>query len=216
MTESLPPHITVSIESALEPSYLDIPPHYEEDLKSVLIPHGLILNRISKLAHDIVEDNDKPILCICVLKGGHQFFTDLLDVIKKLVVGKKKAIQISFEFIRLKSYVGDQSSGHVQITGMDLSMVTGKNVLIIEDIVDTGRSAIALTEEIKKHNPQSMKFATLLYKRTGHEINFRPDYIGFSIPDYFIVGYALDFNEYFRDLNHICIFNLESKHKYLA
>jgi len=213
--DMLPVHVNINVNNALNLECFDIPPHYKNDLESVLIPHGLILDRISKIAHDIIENNnEQSLLFICVLKGGFQFFSNLLDVVKKLVISTNKPVQISFEFVRLKSYTNDKSTGSVQISGMDLSTIQGKNIIIVEDIVDTGKSAVALTEEIKKYNPNSVKFVTLLVKKTPKRNDFKPDHVGFLIPDYFVVGYALDYNEYFRDLDHICIIKESGIDKY--
>ncbi|XP_031409727.1 phosphoribosyltransferase domain-containing protein 1-like isoform X2 [Meleagris gallopavo] len=98
--------------------------------------------------------------------------------------------------------------------GDDLSKLTGKNVLIVEDIVGTGRTMKVLLNHIEKYNPKMIKVASLLVKRTSWPDGYRPDYYGFEIPDLFVVGYALDYNEYFRDLNHICVINDRGKAKY--
>ncbi|KAJ8788782.1 hypothetical protein J1605_005078 [Eschrichtius robustus] len=88
------------------------------------------------------------------------------------------------------------------------------NVLIVEDVVGTGRTMKALLGSIEKYKPNMIKVASLLVKRTPRSDGFRPDYAGFEIPNLFVVGYALDYNEYFRDLNHICVINEHGKEKY--
>merc|ERR1719193_1805052 len=114
-------------------------------------------------------------------------------------------LQINCEFIRLKSYENDKSTDEVRITGLDsLQGLQGKNVLIVEDIIDTGKTMEKLLNTLRNYNPKSIKVACLLRKRTPLSSGYIPDYVGFEIPDKFVVGYALDYNEYFRDLLHIC------------
>uniref|UniRef100_A0A7M4EMN1 Phosphoribosyl transferase domain containing 1 n=1 Tax=Crocodylus porosus TaxID=8502 RepID=A0A7M4EMN1_CROPO len=109
----------------------------------------------------------------------------------------------------------DKSMEDMQIMGEDdLSDLRGKNVLIVEDIIGTGRTMKALLNNIEKCEPKMIKVASLLVKRTSQPDGFRPDYYGFEIPDIFVVGYALDYNEHFRDLNHICVINDQGKAKY--
>jgi len=193
-----------------------VPKHYEEDLERVLIPSGVIQDRIERLARDILEDmSPGPIVTLCVLKGGYKFFTDLCDKFQILCRNSERSMPLSLDFIRLKSYVDDQSSGEIQVIGGDnLSNLTGKNVLIVEDIVDTGRTMQKLLGLLEKYNPAKVKVASLLVKRTPKSIGYKPDYCGFEIPDHFVVGYALDYNEYFRDLHHICVINENGKKKY--
>ncbi|XP_023320940.1 hypoxanthine-guanine phosphoribosyltransferase [Eurytemora carolleeae] len=109
------------------------------------------------------------------------------------------SVQVSVDFIRLKSYENDQSSGEIKIIGLDnLDSLEGKNVLIVEDIIDTGKTMNKLLNTLSKYKPKSVKVACLLRKRTPLSSGYAPDYVGFEIPDKFVVGYALDYNEYFR------------------
>ncbi|XP_052796703.1 hypoxanthine-guanine phosphoribosyltransferase-like [Mya arenaria] len=195
-----------------------VPKHYEQDLENILIPSGLINDRIERVARDIVKDNnDEGLVALCVLKGGYKFFTDLLDKIKMLNRNLEHSVPLAVDFIRLKSYVDDQQSSEVEVIGGDnLENLTGRNVLVVEDIVDTGNTITKLLSILKKVNPKSIKVASLLVKRTSRSIGYRPDYAGFEIPDAFVVGYALDYNEYFRDLNHICVINQHGKDKYAS
>jgi len=187
-----------------------IPKHYEDSVGSVLIPHGMIQDRIEKLARDLFSDvmnqGKEPMHVICVLKGGYKFFSDLLDYVNRLNSNNTEgSVQISVDFIRLKSYTND-TSGEIQIIGLDkLDALAGRNVLIVEDIIDTGKTMSKLLFTLNKFNPKSVKVACLLRKRTPLSSGYAPDYVGFEIPDKFLVGYALDYNEYFRDLMHICV-----------
>ncbi|XP_053127316.1 hypoxanthine-guanine phosphoribosyltransferase-like [Hemicordylus capensis] len=192
-----------------------VPKHYEDDLERVFIPHGLILDRTERLARDIMKDmGSHHIFALCVLKGGYKFFADLMDHIKALNRNTDQSVPITVDFVRLKSYSNDSSMGTVSIIGEELTAFKGKNVLVVEDIIETGQTIQTLLSRIKEHEPQMVKVVSLLIKRTIRSSGYRPDYIGFEIPDKFVVGYALDYNEYFRDLNHICILNEKAKEKY--
>jgi len=210
-----------------------IPNHYEDAISNVMIPYGLINDRIEKLARDtfydmlgqgssegnmgrVPQDEREPLHALCVLKGGYKFFSDMLDKINSLNSNHSEgSVQVSVDFIRLKSYENDQSSGEIKIIGLqDLESLRGKNVLIVEDIIDTGRTMKKLLNTILKHGPKTLKTACLLRKRTPLSSNYVPDYVGFEIPDKFVVGYALDYNEYFRDLMHICVISPHGIEKY--
>jgi len=197
-----------------------IPKHYEDSVGNVLLPHGMIQDRIEKLARDIFYDmlnqDKEPLSTICVLKGGYKFFSDLLDKVNSLNSNHSDgSVQVSVDFIRLKSYENDKSSGEINIVGLDrMESLEGKNVLIVEDIIDTGRTMKKLLYTISKLNPKSVRVACLLRKRTPLSSGYAPDYVGFEIPDKFVVGYALDYNEYFRDLMHICVISENGIQKY--
>ncbi|XP_075826754.1 phosphoribosyltransferase domain-containing protein 1 isoform X3 [Microtus pennsylvanicus] len=186
------------------------PQHYYGDLECVFIPHGIIVDRIERLAKDIMKDiGYHDILVLCVLKGGYKFCADLVEHLKNISRYSDRFVSMKVDFIRLKSYKNDRSMGELQIIGgEDLSTLTGK------DVVGTGRTMKALLSSIEKYKPNMVKIASLLVKRTARSDSFRPDYAGFEIPDVFVVGYALDDNEYFRDLNHICVINEHGKEKY--
>ncbi|KAK0149256.1 Hypoxanthine-guanine phosphoribosyltransferase [Merluccius polli] len=194
-----------------------VPKHYENDLERVVIPHGLIMDRTERLARDIIRDmGGHHIVALCVLKGGYKFFADLLDYIKVLNQNSDKSVPLTVDFIRLKSYCNDKSTNNVKVIGGDeLSSLTGKvlyryNVLIVEDIVETGRTMQTLLSLLSECNPTMVKVVRVVCFSD----------IGFEVPDDFLVGYALDYNEYFRDLNvsvlekHICVLNEEAKEKY--
>ncbi|NXE22931.1 PRDC1 protein, partial [Ardeotis kori] len=209
------------------------PQHYYGDLEYVLIPHGIIVDRTERLAKDIMQDiGDNDIVVLCVLKGGYKFCADLVEHIKNLSRNSERFISMKVDFVRLKSYHNDQSMQDMQIMGADdLSKLTGKSLsrfplfsfplfllilffMFCKDIVGTGRTMKVLLNNIEKYKPKMIKVASLLVKRTSLPDGYRPDYYGFEIPDLFVVGYALDYNEHFRDLNHICVINDHGKAKY--
>ncbi|NXE31816.1 PRDC1 protein, partial [Ptilorrhoa leucosticta] len=204
---------------------------YYGDLEYVLIPHGIIVDRTERLAKDIMQDiGDNDIVVLCVLKGGYKFCADLVEHIKNLSRNSERFISMKVDFVRLKSYHNDQSMQDMQIMGGDdLSKLTGKVYFLLstflcvlltsfflfyKDIVGTGRTMKVLLNNIEKYKPKMIKVASLLVKRTSRPDGYRPDYYGFEIPDLFVVGYALDYNEHFRDLNHICVINDHGKTKY--
>ncbi|XP_034735861.1 hypoxanthine phosphoribosyltransferase 1, like isoform X1 [Etheostoma cragini] len=136
-----------------------VPRHYENDLDKVIIPHGLIMDRTERLARDIIRDmGGHHIVALCVLKGGYKFFADLLDYIKALNQNSDKSVPLTVDFIRVKSYCNDQSTNNVKVIGGDeLSNLSGKNVLIVEDIVETGRTMQTLLSLLSECNPKMVK-----------------------------------------------------------
>ncbi|XP_037982599.1 phosphoribosyltransferase domain-containing protein 1 isoform X6 [Motacilla alba alba] len=130
-----------------------------------------------RLAKDIMQDiGDNDIVVLCVLKGGYKFCADLVEHIKNLSRNSERFISMKVDFVRLKSYHNDQSMQDMQIIGGDdLSKLTGKNVLIVEDIVGTGRTMKVLLNNIEKYKPKMIKVASLLVKRTSRPDGYRPD-----------------------------------------
>ena len=212
--------------------HFSIPRHYANDVESILLPHGIILDRVDRLAHVIVNDyherhrdDDKApgLVVVCVLKGGHQYFADLLNAIKRInqSLSNSRSIPMSLEFIKVKSYVNDSSSGQVSIeltaneTWLDVARrFKDKDILVVEDIIDSGRTMTALLAKLKETQASNVSVTSLFLKRTHLSNGYVPEYVGFSIPDKFIVGYCLDYNEYFRDLDHVCIINENGRLKY--
>lgn len=200
---------TLTIDSSDKSKFL-YPAEYEGHLGSVMISYDDIVARTAQLAKLINEDykDERPVL-ICVLKGASPFFHQLLSALQDLKQG------FTFEFMRAKSYVGGSSSGSVNITGLDYSHLEGKAVIIVEDIVDTGLTLSQVIPALQNAgNPKSLRVCTLLEKRISVQrhpeaesarIAIADRYVGFSIPDQFIIGYGLDFNESYRDLKDIWV-----------
>jgi len=230
-------YINVDDSNCWQINQFSFPKQYQNFVEKVLIPHGLILDRIERLALDIVTEVfalsgtppqspktawteakhhsavDHPRLhVLCILKGGYKFFSDLMDCITRLIRSLGLIASVSVDFIRVKSYQNDKSTGKVNIIGGDvLESLEGKTVLVVEDLVDTGRTMNALLTTLQEYKPARLLVACLLLKNTEQrkkgELNYWPDFLGFKVPDHFIVGYATDYNEFFRDLQHICIVN---------
>lgn len=210
--------VNIPDECVLYPiDHFSIPKHYEDSIASIMIPHGLVLDRTERLARDIHEGfGAESMTVLCILKGGYRFCQDLMHYINSLNRNSGRSIQMGLDFLRLKSYSNEQSVGEVKVIGSDnLENLKGKNVLVVEDIIDTGKTMKKLLSILDKYAPKSVKVASLLLKRRPDSTGYRPDYLGFEIPNMFVIGYGgFDYNEYFRDLNHICIINETGKKKY--
>lgn len=200
--------IQITTNQAQAKEHFLIPAHYEDSVKSVLISKGAILDRVEKLASDIISDysannNTTTLHLICVLKGGNGFFNDLQTCLRSL--WNAPHVPYTFDFIRCKSYEGTSSTGDVQISACDLKKLAGRDVVLVEDIVDTGLTMSKVVPLLKAEGVRSLKVASLLEKRREDgECHYTADYVGYSIPDEFVVGYCLDYNDAFRDLQHIC------------
>ena len=144
------------------------------------------------------------------VKGGYKFFLDLLDHVNKLNSGRSKtSIQVALDFIKV-----DSIDDTVNIDGVDdVKALKGANIVVVEDIVDTGKIMAKLVAKLQEFSPKKILIACLLRKRSRVQC-YTPDYTGFQVPNKFLVGYALDFNEYFRDLMHICVLSRAGVEKY--
>lgn len=162
---------------------------------NVLINKARLENRIEEMAKQIEKDYEgKDIVFIGILKGSVMFMTELAKNIKN---------NVEMDFMDVSSYEGTESSGDVRINSDIRNSIKGKDVIIIEDIIDTGRTLTYLIEYLKQKNPSSIKIATMLSKPSRRIMELNVDYIGFSINDEFVVGYGLDYNEKYRNLPYI-------------
>lgn len=188
----------------------NIPVKYATFIKSILIPNGLIKDRTHKMAADILSSlpSCKSLVILCVLKGGYKFCSELVNAMERYICTCEVNMSVKVEFIRLKSYHNVSSTGEVEVIGLsDLSELSGKDILIVEDIIDTGRTMTKALKLLQTYNPASVQCASLLLKRTPMSCGYIPEFVGFSCSDEFVLGYGLDYNEFFRDLPHIAIIN---------
>lgn len=174
-----------------------------DDIEMVLIDHESIVKRCKELGKQISEEYEgKDLVLICILKGSIPFLSELI---------KHITIDVRIECICVSSYHGTtQSSGDVKIIkDIDCSLV-GKDVIIVEDIVDTGRTLQCLQDLLKFRKANSVKIMTLISKKIKRVCDIFVDYVGFEIDDYFIVGFGLDYDENYRNIPYIGVLKKEA------
>lgn len=162
----------------------------------VLIDEATLQAKVQELANQIKKDyKGKSLTFICILKGSVFFTVDL---------AKKIDQDIKLEFIRVSSYEGEtESSGEIKMK-LDLKdSIKGKDVIVIEDIIDTGRTLKYLIDYLKIKEPNSIKLCTLLNKKERRVCEVNVDYVGFEIPNEFVIGYGMDYDEKYRNLPYI-------------
>lgn len=164
----------------------------------VLLSEEEVDARIKEIGDQISKDYEgKQVHLICVLKGGSFFMCEL---------AKRITVPVSFDFMSVSSYGGDtKSSGVVKIVKDLDESILDKDVIIVEDIVDSGRTLSYLMEMLRDRGPKSLRLCTLLDKPDRRVVNVKVDYTGFQIPDEFVVGYGLDYNQKYRNLPYIGI-----------
>lgn len=170
-----------------------------KDIKAVLISEEEIERRCQELGQQITEEykakNQAPIL-VAMLKGAVPFLTKLAKYIE---------LDIEMDFMAVSSYEGTESIGDVRILkDLDRS-IKGENILLVEDIVDTGRTLNTVSEMLSNKGADSVKIVSLLDKPSRRIIPVHVDYIGFEVPNEFVVGFGLDFNEKYRNLPYVGI-----------
>ncbi|HAA34986.1 MAG TPA: hypoxanthine phosphoribosyltransferase [Firmicutes bacterium] len=164
----------------------------------VLLTQEEIREKVKQLAEAVSRDyKDKKPLLVCVLKGAVVFLADFMRFL---------SIPVEIDFMAVSSYGhSTTSSGVVRILKDLDSSIEHKDVIILEDIIDSGLTLSYLRENLLSRNPRSIKIVTLLDKPERRVTDIEPDYCGFRIPDEFVVGYGLDYNEKYRNLPDICI-----------
>ena len=165
----------------------------------VLISREEIASKVQELGRNITLDyQGEEILVVCVLRGASLFAADLCRELKGPVV---------LDFIAVSSYGASTTTSGVVRFLKDLDEeVEGRHVLIVEDIIDTGLTLNYLLDNLRSRNPKSLKVCSLLDKPSRRRVEIKGDYLGFSIDDLFVVGYGLDFNQHYRNLPDICVF----------
>jgi len=163
-----------------------------------LITQGKINQVVANLAAKIRRDyRGKQPLLLGILKGSFVFMADLV---------RELGLPVEVDFIKLSSYgAGTKTSGKVKVVQGLKSPIKGRDVLIVEDIVDTGLTVSFLMDYLRKKKPASLKLCALADKPSQHKVPVTIDYLGFTVPDKFVVGYGIDWNEKFRHLRDICI-----------
>lgn len=171
----------------------------------IIITESEIRDRVNTLAKQIENDykDSEHLLLLGLLRGSVVFITDLMRRIDR---------PITMDFMSVSSYNKSQSSGFVRIDSDHKTNIHGWDVILIDDIVDTGYTLNTVSKLLLDRHPHSLKICALLDKPERHKVNINIDYLGFSIPDFFVVGYGLDYDEKGRNLPYIANVNLH-KHK---
>jgi len=179
---------------------------YEKFLSEILIPEQQLQDKIKELGDQISQDyQGQDLHLVCILRGGVLFLTDLMRTI---------TVPHSIDFMAISSYgIGErESSGQVRLT-MDLrDNIQGRNVILVEDIVDSGHTLASIMGLLATRKPASLKVCTLLDKAERRETDVPLDYVGFVIPNKYVFGYGLDLDEFYRELPFIGVVD-EDKYK---
>ena len=173
-----------------------------DHIEKVLVSEEEITKRCKEIAYEISAEyeNKTPVL-ICPLKGAVNFFSRICENI---------TVPMIYDFIKASSYSGTQSTGTVDITYMPTTKLTNRHLIIVEDIIDTGTTLSFLIKELEKLNPASIEMACLLDKPSMRKVKeLKPKYIGFSVPNEFVVGFGLDYEEEYRNLPYIGVLKPE-------
>jgi hypoxanthine phosphoribosyltransferase len=165
--------------------------------RHILFPRTEIESVVKRLASEITREyRDKNPLLLGILKGSFMFLADLT---------RRLDFPLEVDFIRLSSYgSGRQTSGRVKVVQGLRSAIRGRHVLVVEDIIDTGITVAFLLDYLKKKRPASLRLCALLDKPSRRQATVTIDYLGREVPDKFLIGYGLDFNEKYRNLPDIC------------
>ena len=171
------------------------------DTSEVLITHDEIMEMLDRVAAEINRDYaGRPLVVVGILTGAFIFCSDLV---------RRLEMPVIVDFMQVSSYVGEVSSGVLKIK-KDMSYdIAGKDVLIVEDIVDTGRTLALLKEQLLKRGPASLKICTAFDKPDRRVTELKPDYNGITVPDKFIVGYGLDLDGEYRNFDDIRVVKQE-------
>ena len=166
-----------------------------EELSEVFSP-GEISAAVRRLGAEISRDYaGQGILAVCVLNGSFIFFSDLI---------RELTVPVEADFLKARSYESTKSSGELEVDCWLRTDIEGKDVLVVEDIVDTGLTLNVIIQRLKARNPKTLKVCALLDKRAGRKTEINPDYTGFLVDDYFLVGYGLDLDGRYRNLRGVC------------
>ena len=161
------------------------------DNYKILLSQETIEKRVKELGEEITRDyRDKKPVVICMLKGAVYFFADLTKNIK---------LPLMLDFARLSSYRNGTTSGQMELIYDITAKIEGRDVILVEDIVDSGKTLAYFIELLKKRNPASVKICAFLDKKERREVDIKVDYVGFDIPCGFVIGYGLDYAEKYRE-----------------
>jgi len=177
-----------------------------EFIDSVLITPQQIRERVEMLGRQITEDykNSENLLLLGLLRGSVMFITDLMREVK---------LPMDMDFMSVSSYSGSESSGFVRIDLDHKTNIRGWDVILVDDIIDSGYTTYCVKKMLLDRQPKSLKMCALLDKKERHKVDVTIDYLGFDIPDVFVVGYGLDLDEKGRNLPYIASVDLTKINK---
>lgn len=169
----------------------------EEELE-VLLPRDRIQSRVSQLAEELNRDyGDREVVVVGIMSGVVVFLADLIRGLE---------IPVRLEFLNASSYPGKSTTaGELAVDVSGLPMLTGQHVLLLDDIFDTGHTLKRIHTIVSAMQPASLKSAVLLWKAERNETDLAPDYVGFNVPNRFVVGYGLDYDGLYRNLPDVCV-----------
>ena len=175
----------------------------DQDIDHILVSEEQLRQKVAELGAHISRDYEgRDLLMVSILKGGAVFMADLMRTV---------TIPCAIDFMVVSSYGGanTESTGLVKIVKDLDADLSGKDVLIVEDILDTGITLSNLLPMLRLRNPSSVKLCTILSKPSRRKADIEPDYLGFEVPDEFVVGYGLDFDEKYRNLPYVGVLKPE-------
>lgn len=175
---------------------------YEPDIESILVPEGEIENRIERLADEVSREyerrGDGELYAVCVLKGAMRFFgalTPRLDLDGAFSEG----------VVRASRYTGGEGGKQTEVRFLEEEMIDGKDILVVEDIIDEGYTLETILDRLDEFDPDSVEVAVLFDKVARRKTDIDIEYTGFRIPDEFVVGYGLDYDERYRNVRHLAV-----------
>lgn len=176
--------------------------NYKQFIERELISEEQIKKRVKELAREVEKEfNGEKILLVCILRGSFMFFADLV---------RELNLEAEIDFMAISTYgQGAVSSGKINIVKDIKEDIKDKNVLIVEDIIDSGHTLTYLKKSFLERKPKKLKICSFLDKKERREVEIEGDFIGFDIPNEFVIGYGLDYAEKFRTLKSVCILKRE-------
>lgn len=200
-----------------------VPAAYQKMVDRILVPKGLIIDRIEKIAASMYDyyyskgQGEMPVVMVCVLKGAMRYYNALTAAIRRIAEARQETtVPFYLEFYTTTKGFG-QSDSRFEVTDEKLvALCKDKHVCVVEDLLDSGVTLSCMTEAIKKScNAKSVTSTVLFAKRVDTWKPVDVHWVGFEVPNHFILGYGCDLNDYFRDLDHLCTISEEGKRTYL-
>ncbi len=206
--------IIISEDQFISPNFISVSQKHSPFIEKIIVTEGYIKDRIENLAKKIAKDyENENVVFLSILKGASVFATHLSHKLYEVVkYDETNKIKFYFEYFQMSSYVNTQTTGNVNFSTdlQVLERLRNKHVIIVEDINDSGTSMDRLLKLLKEnYELKSLKICFLFQKMNPKNVkmNFEVNYLGFLVPDVFLIGFGIDYNEEFRDLNHLCMIN---------